>query len=142
MQWALSFALIIVKKRFRRVKTRPGRDTLKSLMDKRILLLLDNALDDKQVQKLIPPKSCGLIITSRRTIKIPGFSKMDLDVLKPGEALALLLNVCCPAAEQKREDPAWPDIARLCGYLPLALRAAASYLANSEDISPQDMPRI
>ena len=35
-----------------------------------------------------------------------------------------------------REDPAWPDIARLCGYLPLALRAAASYLANSEDISP------
>ena len=47
---------------------------LEVLNGKRTLLLLDNALDDKQVQKLIPPKGCGLIITSRRTIKIPGLS--------------------------------------------------------------------
>ncbi len=109
------------------------------LNGKRALILLDNALDDKQVLKLIPPISCGLIITSRRTIKIPGLFKKDLDVLKPDEAVHLLLNVCCFGAGPQisvREDPAWPEIARLCGYLPLALRAAASYLANSEDISP------
>ncbi len=112
---------------------------LEVLKDKRTLLLLDNALDDKQVLKLIPPKSCGLIITSRRSIKIPGLFKKDLDVLKPEEAVDLLLNVCCPAVgpeKSSREDPAWPEITRLCGYLPLALRAAASYLANSEDVSP------
>ena len=116
---------------------------LEVLKDKRVLLLLDNALDDKQVLKLVPPKGCGLIITSRKTITIPGplFFKMDLDVLKAGEALELLLNVCCPAAGQQkssRDDPAWPEIARLCGFLPLALLAAASYLANSEDVSPRE----
>ena len=115
---------------------------LEVLKDKRVLLLLDNALEDKQVLKLVPPKGSGLIITSRMTITIPGsfFFKMDLDVLKPDEALELLLNVCCPAAGQQkssRDDPAWPEIARLCGFLPLALLAAASYLANSEDVSPR-----
>ena len=54
-------------------------------------------MDDKQVIKLIPPKSCALLITSRKTIKIPGLFKKDLDVMKPDEALELLLNVCCPA---------------------------------------------
>ena len=112
---------------------------LEVLNGKRVLLLLDNALDDKQVIKLIPPKSCALLITSRRTIKIPGLFKKDLDVMKPGEALELLFNVCCPAKQDKSpgEDPAWPEIASLCGFLPLALRAAGSYLANSEDISPE-----
>ena len=112
---------------------------LEVLNGKRILLLLDNALDDKQVIKLIPPKSCALLITSLRTIKIPGLIKKDLDVMKPGEALELLLNVCCPGEQDKsrRADPAWPEIASLCGFLPLALRAAASYLANSEDVSPK-----
>ncbi|MDD2836517.1 MAG: tetratricopeptide repeat protein [Methanothrix sp.] len=112
---------------------------LEVLNGKRVLLLLDNASDDKQVIKLIPPKSCALLITSRRTIKIPGLFKKDLDVMKPGEAVELLLNVCCPAKQDKsrRSDPAWPEIASLCGFLPLALRAAGSYLANSEDISPK-----
>ncbi len=112
---------------------------LEVLNGKRVLLLLDNASDDKQVIKLIPPKSCALLITSRRTIKIPGLFKKDLDVMKPGEALELLLNVCCPAKQDKspRDDPAWLEIASLCGFLPLALRAAGSYLANSEDIGPK-----
>jgi GTPase SAR1 family protein len=112
---------------------------LEVLNGKRILLLLDNALDDKQVIKLIPPRSCALLITSRMTIKIPGLFKKDLDVMKPGEALELLLNVCYPGEQDKsrRADPAWPEIASLCGFLPLALRAAASYLANSEDVSPK-----
>ncbi len=112
---------------------------LEVLNGKRALLLLDNAFDDKQVLKLVPPKSCALLITSRKTIKIPGLFKKDLDVMKPDEALELLLNVCCPAGgpeKSPREDPAWQEIALLCGYLPLALRAAASYLANSEDVSP------
>ena len=116
---------------------------LEVLKDKRVLLLLDNALDDKQVLRLVPPKGCGLIITSRKAITIPNtlFFKKDLDVLKPGEALELLLSICCPAGglqKSTREDPAWPEIARLCGYLPLALLAAASYLANSDDVSPRE----
>jgi len=113
---------------------------LEVLNGKHILLLLDNASDDKQVIKLIPPKTCALLITSRRAIKIPGLFKKDLDVMKPGEAVKLLINVCCPDEQDKsaRDDPAWSEIASLCGHLPLALRAAASFLSNSEDISPKD----
>lgn len=37
---------------------------------------------------------------------------------------------------QSSDDPAWSEIARLCGYLPLALRAAASLLANTPGLSP------
>ena len=109
------------------------------LNGKRTLLLLDNALDDKQVLKLIPPKSCGLLVTSRKMIKLPGLFRKDLHVLKPEEALDLLLKVWCSTSgseEPPRADPAWSEIARLCGFLPLALRAAASLLANTPDLSP------
>ena len=112
---------------------------LSLLAGKRALLLLDNALDDKQVLKLIPPRYCGLLITSHKTIMIPGLFRKDLDVLKQEEALELLLKVrssISDSAELQRDDPAWSDIAHLCGFLPLALRAAGSYLANSEDVSP------
>jgi len=112
----------------------------RSVLDgKHALFLLDNALDDKQVLNLIPPKSCGLLITSRKTIKLPGLIRKDLYVLKPEEALELLLNVWCStsgSAEPPKTDPAWSEIARLCGFLPLALRAAASLLANTPDLSP------
>jgi predicted HTH transcriptional regulator/tetratricopeptide (TPR) repeat protein len=112
---------------------------LRVLEDKHALLLLDNALDDKQVLKLFPPKNCGLLVTSRKIIKLPGLYRMDLDVLKEAEAKELLQKVwssTSASSERYVADPTWSDIARLCGFLPLALRAAASYLANSEDISP------
>ena len=69
----------VIRSYYREEKTPESEDEtrqryLEVLKGKRTLLLLDNALDDKQVQKLIPPKGCGLIITSRRTIKIPGLS--------------------------------------------------------------------
>ena len=117
------------------------RRYIQVLNGKRALILLDNALDDKQVLKLIPPKSCGLIITSRNTIKLSGLFRKDLDVLESGEALQLLLGIYRTTAIKERsasDDLAWPDIARLCGYLPLALRAAGSYLANSDDVSPAE----
>ncbi|MHB8118725.1 MAG: tetratricopeptide repeat protein [Methanothrix sp.] len=109
------------------------------LNGKHALLLLDNALDDKQVLNLIPPKSCGLLVTSRKMIKLPGLFRKDLYVLKPEEALDLLLKVWCSTSsseEPPKVDPAWSEIARLCGFLPLALRAAASLLANTPDLSP------
>ncbi len=111
------------------------------LNGKRALLLLDNALDDKKVLKLIPPKSCSLLVTSRKTIKLPGLFRKDLYVLKPEESLELLLKVWCStsdSAEPPKTDPAWSEIARLCGFLPLALRATASLLANTPDLSPID----
>ena len=103
------------------------------LSDKRVLLLLDNALDDKQVRPLLPPSTCGLILTSRKKFTVPGMKEMmNLDVLKPWEARDLLLTICERIGDQADE------LARLCGYLPLALRAAGSFMANTDDLKPAE----
>lgn len=103
------------------------------LSDKCVLLLLDNALDDKQVRPLLPPSTCRLIITSRKKFTVPGLKDMmNLGVLKPREARDLLITICERIGDQADE------LARLCGYLPLALRAAGSFMANTDDLEPAE----
>ena len=63
---------------------------------------------------------------------MPGFKEMDLSTLKPTDARDLLL-----AIDGRIGDHA-DELARLCGYLPLALRAAGSILANTEKLEPAD----
>ena len=109
------------------------------LHEMRALLLLDNAADDGQVRPLLPPQSCGVIVTSRRKFSLPGLVPMDLDVLRTDKAVELLLKLWKPGAPPSAEqlgDKDLQEIARLCGFLPLALRAAGSLLANSPDLSP------
>jgi len=110
------------------------------LNGKRVLILLDNALNDKQLSGMIsPPNGCGLLVTSRNVIS--GLLRKDIGVLKLEHAVKLLLGICFTALgkeKSSRDDPAWPKIARLCGFLPLALRAAASFLAISDDVSPKE----
>lgn len=111
------------------------------LHDKHVLLLLDNAYDDKQVRPLLPPPTCGVIVTSRRRFTLPGLVAKDLDVLKTDKAVELLLRCWKPDASptlEELEDESLKEIARLCGFLPLALRAAGSMLANSPDLSPEE----
>jgi len=99
------------------------------LEGKRILLLLDNAADDKQVIPLLPPKGCAALVTSRRNFTLPGMPRpFSLDTMKPEEARDLLLKIS-PHIGDKAEE-----LARLCGHLPLALRAAASFLAVKIDL--------
>ena len=109
------------------------------LHEMQALLLLDNASDDRQVRPLLPPQGCGVIVTSRRKFSLPGLVPMDLDVLRTEKAVELLLKLWkpgfLPSAEQL-SDKDLLEIARLCGFLPLALRAAGSLLANSPDLSP------
>ena len=42
------------------------------LEGKNVLLLLDNAADRKQVEPLLPPKGCAVIVTSRKKFTLPG----------------------------------------------------------------------
>ncbi len=111
----------------------------RSVLDgKCALLLLDNARDDKHVRPLLPPAKCSLIITSRRKFKLPGIFAIDLDVLNLNNAMDLLLKMASPDSSNAKyqSDGPWVEIARLCGCLPVALRAAGSYLANAPDSSP------
>lgn len=94
-----------------------------------LLIVLDNAADTGQVRPLLPGNdSCLVLITSRR--HLPGIVARDgaerivLGPLSPDEAMDLLVGVI-GAARVAREPEAAAQIARLCGYLPLALRIAA-----------------
>jgi tetratricopeptide (TPR) repeat protein len=104
-----------------------------ALEGKRALILLDNARDNAQVRPLLPPKGSALLVTSRETIPIPGMKRVMLEELQPVEARELLTGIAPRVA---------PDIADricyLCGYLPLAVRAAASLLDVTVDLDPEE----
>ena len=101
-----------------------------ALHGKRLLLLFDDAKDRAHVEPLLPPASCGVLITSRQKFALPGLQPHDLDALPPEDARALLLAIC------PRIGALADELARVCGGLPLALRAAGSALAERIDLSP------
>ena len=79
------------------------------LHGKRALLLMDNALGREQVEPLIPPEGCVLLVTSRQHFTLPGLFANDLDTMKPDEARDLLLAIAPRIGGEAGE------IARLCG---------------------------
>jgi DNA-binding SARP family transcriptional activator len=97
---------------------------------RRLLVVLDNAADAAQVTPLLPgAPGCGVLVTSRRVLtSLDGAVHLHLDVLAPGEATALLGRI---AGERRvaGEPEAAASVARLCGFLPLALRVAGARLA-------------
>ncbi len=112
----------------------------RSVLDgKRALLLMDNARDVQQVAPLIPPAGCLLLVTSRKHFTLPGLLEKNLDKLPPADASDLLLRVA-PRLNKENTDQV-DELARLCGYLPLALRAVASALQEKKNISPADYAR-
>ncbi len=99
------------------------------LAGQRALLLMDNASGPEQVEPLVPPEGCALLVTSRQKFTLPGLVPKDLDLLPEEDACALLLAIDARIADRAAE------IARLCGFLPFALRVAASTLVERPDLS-------
>ena len=108
---------------------------LSVLHGQRALLLMDNAAGREQVEPLAPPDGCVLLVTSRQHFTLPGLFALDLETLPPEDARQLLLRIATRIGD--RAD----DIAHLCGYLPLALRLAASALAERPNLTPEDYVR-
>lgn len=105
---------------------------LSQLDGKRVLIVLDNARDSAQVLTLLPPPGCALLVTSREAVTLPGMIHISLNPLPAAEARQLLLEIA-PQAESVADQIAW-----LCGYLPLAIRAAGSLLAITDDLDPAE----
>jgi len=103
-----------------------------TLAGRQALLLLDNAADSAQVRPLVVPAGCGLVVTSRRNISLPGLQHFDLDALPMEEACALLRAIVGQGRATGEELGA---IAGLCGRLPLALRVAGDFLVVHPDWS-------
>ncbi len=106
---------------------------LSVLSGKRALVLLDNAADGEQVRPLVPPQGSALLVTSRLAIKLPGLVRVTLDQLNPEEASALLRQISPRVTLETASR-----ICHLCGYLPLAIRAAGSLLDISPDLHPAE----
>jgi tetratricopeptide (TPR) repeat protein len=100
---------------------------------RRILILLDDAHDARQLLPLIPPSGCVLLITSRQRFTLPGMAHVDLEPFDEQTAVTLLRRVCARLTE--REGRA---LARACGYLPLALRISSGILRNDPALSVAD----
>lgn len=107
-----------------------------SVLDgRRALLLMDNAANATQVEPLMPPAGCLLLVTSRQHFTVPGLAAKNLDTLSAADARELLLTIA-PGIETQADE-----IAALCGHLPLALRLAATAMVKYRNLSPADYVR-
>lgn len=100
------------------------------LAGRRLVLLLDNAATSQQVAPLLPAgEGCLALVTSRRRLAgLDGARPLSLDVLTPSEATALLHSIIGERAAA--DPPGTAEVARVCGYLALAIRLAATRLAH------------
>jgi tetratricopeptide (TPR) repeat protein len=101
------------------------------LADTRTLIVLDNAATEAQVRPLLPGSgSCLVLVTSRRRLRaLDDAHSVSLDLLSPPDAVTLL-HAVAGAGRIPDDDPHLDEVAGLCGYLPLALRIAASLLRH------------
>ncbi|WP_131759931.1 tetratricopeptide repeat protein, partial [Actinomadura fibrosa] len=107
------------------------------LADRRMLLILDNAVRADQVGPLLAATTSGLVIvTSRR--RLPALLEgadvraLELRELATQEAVDLIAGVLGPADPRVRDEQrAVVRLARECGHLPLALAVMAGKLAEN-----------
>ncbi|MFC9385097.1 AfsR/SARP family transcriptional regulator [Streptomyces venezuelae] len=101
-----------------------------TLDGRRVLVLLDNARDAAQIRPLLPGTAgCAALVTSRiRMVDLAGAHLVDLDVMSPEEALQLFTRIVGTERVQSEREAAL-DVVAACGFLPLAIRIAASRLA-------------
>jgi tetratricopeptide (TPR) repeat protein len=97
------------------------------LNSKKALLFLDNARSADQIKPLIPPETCALLVTSRWSFPVGGLKNHALGVMKKEDAEEFLVELCPRTGEYVA------GLARACGYLPLALRIAGSFLGVNEN---------
>jgi tetratricopeptide (TPR) repeat protein/transcriptional regulator with XRE-family HTH domain len=98
---------------------------------KKILLLLDDAAGHEQVRPLLPGTAGSLVlVTSRRRLAaLDDAAVISLDTLPPEQAAGLLARLAARPGLGPG-DAAVGEVARLCGYLPLAIAMLASQLRH------------
>ncbi|MFG2019928.1 tetratricopeptide repeat protein [Actinomadura geliboluensis] len=104
---------------------------------RRMLLILDNAVQPEQVRPLLAAVASGLVVvTSRR--RLPALLEgadvrtLELREMATQEAVDLIANVLGPGdARVRDEHRAVERLARECGHLPLALGVIAGRLAEN-----------
>lgn len=103
--------------------------------ERRLLVVLDNAVDAEQVRPLLPGGPGSLVLVTSRD-RLAGLAARDgarrigVDLLSPDESRTLLLRTL--GASRVDADPqAAAELAHACGHLPLALRIIAANLDHT-----------
>ena len=95
-----------------------------TLARRKVLVVLDNAVDAAQVAPLLPGEpGSTVLITSRRMLATLGARHVRLDPLPSADAVRLL----------GEDSEAARQVARACDHLPLALTIAAARLRSRPD---------
>jgi len=105
------------------------------LAGKRVLLVLDDAVDSDQVRSLLPGNAgCLVLITSRARLKaLEDIDVIQLPTLPPGDACRLLVDLA-RRPRLKPDDLSVREITRLCGYLPLGIGMLAARLRFNQPL--------
>ncbi|WP_437782768.1 TIR domain-containing protein [Sorangium sp. So ce1097] len=105
-----------------------------ALGSRRALLVLDNARDRVQLERLVPQSTPSLfLVTAARPFSLPGLSVRGLGALAPDDACALIR-----ALAPRVPEATAAELAAQCGHVPLALCVAAGALAADESLDPAD----
>ncbi|MFJ8310297.1 MULTISPECIES: BTAD domain-containing putative transcriptional regulator [unclassified Streptomyces] len=101
-----------------------------ALAGRRVLVLLDNAADMRQIAPLLPDTpGCAALVTSRVRLHLPSAHAVELNVLPADEAMVLLSRLVGPARTAAEPESAAALVAA-CGQLPLAVRIVGARLAH------------
>ncbi|GGK99309.1 SARP family transcriptional regulator [Planomonospora parontospora subsp. parontospora] len=105
------------------------------LADRRVLVVLDNAVGAAQVAPLLPAGGgCAVLITSRAPLTTVDALPVAVGMFGEAESVRLLESLAGPERVAAEAEAA-VEIARWCGHHPLALRVAGARLAARPDWS-------
>lgn len=102
-----------------------------AILEGRRALVLIDALDRGQIEPLLPPAGCALIITSRLQISLSDVYSFRIDKLNESDARGLLRSLA-----PRLDAAAAGKLAELCGGHPFVVRLAGSALFKRPDLSP------
>jgi tetratricopeptide (TPR) repeat protein len=107
--------------------------------DARILLILDNVADSRQVQALLPTSDAHrVLITTRDILSLPDVQHIRLECLTGPESVDLLdqaLRRQDPHDRRISDSPGdAAHLARICGFLPLAIVIVAGLLSGEPQL--------
>jgi tetratricopeptide (TPR) repeat protein/transcriptional regulator with XRE-family HTH domain len=110
------------------------------LAGRKLLLVLDDAVDSDQVRPLLPGTSGTLVlVTSRRHLTaLDDIRSISLDTLEPGEAAALLVRLAA-RPDMKPGDEEVGQLVRLTASLPLAVGIVAGQLHHHPSWTAADL---
>ena len=125
------------------VQTR-SRVVREILADKRVLMVLDDAVDDEALDALLPPTTerCGVIVTTRRTDLSSMLGAFWYRVqpfgVEKSETLALFGEIL-GSPRVLAERPVFEELSELLGHLPLAIAIAAGRLVSDPLTSAEQL---